>query len=182
VVGAVLAALAMPVLSGCTVRDHRAAGIVERWLQAVSNQGRSAVRTDATERAAKYGDPGLAVGKLIPDNPDRDKSYFRDMEVGKAIENGATARVPVRLTLRLAGNKREKRTATVVVGKVAHTWRVVGVEPRVPGEKVPSEGGPLPARAKPGQWLAALVVGILLTVISVVVIELQPRTRMTEEA
>jgi hypothetical protein len=168
--------------SGCTTKTHRAPGITERWLQAVSDQGREGLRDEATEEARKYGDPSLAQGKIIPDNPANDERHFSDLEVGKATEQGDTARVPFRVTARLPGDERVERSGTAVLSKTGDTWRVVGVQERRPDEKVPSEGGPLPARAKPGQWLAALAVGVVITVISVVVIELQPRTRTADEA
>jgi hypothetical protein len=85
-------------LAGCgSSPPERASGVTERWLQAISDSGRSRVRDDALERAAEDGDPAIADG-LLPDDHDDDEDWFSDLEVGRAIEDGDGARVPLRLT------------------------------------------------------------------------------------
>ena len=141
----------------------------------VGNQGRKGVRADATERAEEVGDPSL-IPKVVVGTPEPDERYFSDLEVGRARVTGDGALVPYRLTARLDGDEREERTGTLVLQREGAGWRVVDVQGPVEDLQVPSEGGPLPARAAPGHWIAALLVGLVLTAICVVLVELQPRS------
>jgi hypothetical protein len=170
-------ALAIVVLllaaAGCgSSAPERASGVTERWLQAISDSGRSRVRDDATERAAEDGDP-VRAGALLPDasEHDDDDEWFSDLEVGKAIEHGDTARVPLRLTRE---DDDKEIFATAMLMRDGRGWRIVGIEASRPGELVPSKGGDRPATATARHWLAAVAVGALVTVVSALVIELQP--------
>ena len=174
---ALLTAACVVAVGGCARDEARASGVVERWLQAVSDQGRSGLEDDARERAAEYGDPSVAAA-VVPPNAEEDERHFSDLEVGKADEGPLGARVPFRVTQRLEGGDTEDFTATAVLARTGDRWRVTDVEPGVV-TKLPSEGGEPPARAAASQWGFALVLGILLTVMSVVVIEAQPRSDIT---
>lgn len=150
--------------------------MVERWLQAVSDQGRAGLRDDARERAAGYADP-TAAADVIPDDPEADERHFSDLEVGRATEGPLGARVPFRVTQRLDGGDTAEMRATAVLARTGGEWRVTGVEPSTPSERVPSEGGGLPARASATQWIGALLLGVAITAVSVVIIEAQPAGR-----
>lgn len=168
-------ALAIAVALGACARDDvRPTGVAEKWLQEVSNQGRSGVRTDAAKRAAELGDPAL-MAKVVPDNPEDDERHFSDLEVGQARVSGDEALVPYRLTARLEGGDTEERTGTLHLTRVDDSWRVDEVRGPSEGLRVPSDGGPLPARAAGSHWLAALVLGVLLTAGCVALVEMQPR-------
>lgn len=170
-------------LAGCgSSRPERASGVTERWLQAVSDTGRSRVRDDATHRAAEDGDPTVAAPLLPHGHHDDHDAWFSDLEVGKAIEDGDTARVPLRLTR--ADDDREV-VATAVLRRERDTWHIVALDDSRRGELVPSRGGDRPATASGRHWLAAIAVGAVVTVASALVIELQPvpvRTRHIEAA
>lgn len=170
-------------LAGCgSSRPERASGVTERWLQAVSDTGRSRVRDDATRRAADDGDPSIASPLLARAHHDDHDEWFSDLEVGKAIEDGSTARVPLRLTR--ADDDREV-FATAVLRRAGDTWHIVALDDSRRGELVPSRGGERPATASGRHWLGAIAVGAVVTVASALVIELQPvpvRTRHIEAA
>lgn len=169
----VLALLATVALAGCARDEARASGTVERWLQAVSDEGRDALAGDARARAAEYGDPSLRAA-VVPDNAADDERSFSDLEVGRATEGPLGARVPFRVTVRVEGDAKEERTHTAVLARRGDGWFVTAIEPPSPDEKVPSAGGDLPARASSSQWLLALLVGVAITAVSVFVIEAQP--------
>ena len=172
----VLLSVAAVVLVGaCALDEPRAAGVTERWLTAVGDQGRDNLLSKSRERAAEYGQQELAA-EVIPHNAEEDERHFSDLEVGKAIESGNTARVPFRLTARIEGGDTEERTGTAVLSHTDDGWFVVGVEQRAAGERVPSEGGLRPASATAGQWVATMVIGVLVTVVSAIVIRRQPES------
>lgn len=167
------------VLAGCARSDERPAGVAESWLNEVAKQGRPGIRADAERRAGELGDASVARS-LIPARPEPDESYFSDLEVGRAAVagDGSKAQVPYRVTQRaIVDGKAAKvdRTGTLVLDRVDRGWRVVGATGAIPSLKVPSQGGPLPARAKAGHWLIALLLGIALTAVSVLVVEMQPK-------
>lgn len=167
-------ALVVPVLLvGCGRDEARPAGITERWLQAVGDQGRQGLREDARSRADEYAEPG-ATQALVPVRGEDDEAFFRDLEVGEAVEVGDRARVPFRVTVRGEGGDDEKRFGTAVLERADGRWRVVAVAEATEEERVPSEGGERPARASAEQWLAAVALSIILTVGSALVIESQP--------
>lgn len=170
-----LALLAAVALAGCARDEARASGTVERWLQAVSDEGRDALASDARARAAEYGDPSLHTA-VVPANAADDERTFSDLEVGRATEGPLGARVPFRVTVRVEGDAKEEHTHTAVLARRGDGWFVTGIEAPTPGEQVPSAGGDLPARASGSQWLLALLAGIAITAVSVVVIEAQPAT------
>jgi hypothetical protein len=137
---------------------HRPEGAAERWLAAVSDTTRKGVRSDAVDRVEKIGP--LAVGApLIP--PDTDgKGAFPDLEVGKALVEGDSARVPYQLHQR---NVDEIKTGTIVLTKAGEDWHVAALDVRRPDEKVPSEGGDPPSSAPLGLWIVAVIAGVGVT-------------------
>jgi hypothetical protein len=167
-----MAALAVG-LGGCSRSEARPSGITERWLQAVSEQGREGLREEAEKRAAEYAD-AEATAKVTPTDAEEDERRFRDLEVGKAEVDLDQARVPFRLAVRLPGNERREVTDAAVLVRTDGEWRVVDVVPREPHEKVPSEGGDRPAAAKPVHWLYALLAAVAITGIAIVLIEREP--------
>lgn len=175
-----LLALAALALAGCSTDRDRAAGITERWLQAVSDQGRDNLFATAGDRAADYGEPAL-TDDLLPRPADRadDERYFDDLEIGAARVEGDQARVPFRVTRNLAAGDTDELSATAVLQADGDTWRVVGIDERSPGEEVPSEGGARPATAAPRHWLTAIGIGVAITLASVALIEAQPRPGRT---
>lgn len=171
-----LVVFALPlVVAGCALDERRAAGVTERWLTAVGDQGKKNLFTKSEKRAAGYGRPEAAA-EVIPSNAEEDERHFSDFEVGKAIEAGDRARVPFRLTARLEGGDTTERVGTAVLVRGPDGWFVEDIVARAPGEKVPSEGGARPASATAGQWLGAAVLGIFVVVISAVVITRQPES------
>jgi hypothetical protein len=171
----VLACLAVLVIGGCARDEPRAAGITERWLTAVGDQGRDNLRSKSVRRASEYGDQAV-VTKVVPTNAENDERTFSDFEVGKAIESGGTARVPFRLTARLEGGDTEEREGTAVLARDGQGWRVVDVTGRAPGERAPSEGGERPSSASAGQWIAAAILGVVVAVASAILIARQPES------
>jgi hypothetical protein len=172
----VLAVLALGACASTT--DERASGVTERWLQAISETGRERVRDDATDRAAEDGDVALATSLLAPDHDD-DEAWFADLEVGRSVEHGDEARVPVRVTL---ADDDRKLYRTAVLHRRGSSWEIVDVDESRGGEDVPSEGGARPATAQGRHWLAGIAVGAVVTVASALVIELQPAPEPTRRA
>jgi hypothetical protein len=160
-------------LAGCARSEARPSGIAERWLQAVSDRGREGLREDAAERIAEHGTV-TAADRITPPDAERDERTFRDLEVGKALIAGDTARVPFRVTARIEGDEKREMAATALLSRQGDTWRVVDVVDRARGEQVPSEGGDRPASSKASQWMAAVLLGVAMTVGAVLVIERQP--------
>ncbi|HEX9968762.1 MAG TPA: hypothetical protein VGB03_01385 [Acidimicrobiales bacterium] len=158
------------VAGGCGRSEARPAGITERWLQAVSEQGREGLREDAQKRAAEHG-TAEAAAQVTPADAEKDERQFRDLEVGKAEVDLDQARVPFRVAVRLPDDKRRELTGTAVLVRTEGEWRVTEVAPREPHEKVPSEGGERPATAKASHWLYALLAAAAITGIAVVLIE-----------
>ena len=169
-----LVAVAAVAVAGCSREEARPSGITERWLQAVGDIGRDRIASDATERAAEFGDPAL-VDALRPADPPEDEAWFEDLEVGKAAVAGDTARVPYRLTVRDGGDEVEE-TGTAVLQRRDGEWKVSALDEQRPGELVPSAGGERPASATTKHWLAAVALGVILCVGSALVIESQPAT------
>jgi hypothetical protein len=167
------ALLVAAVATGCARDEARPAGITERWLQAVSEQGREGLREDAVERAERYGSPEAAA-KVRPADAEEDERTFSDLEVGKAAVDLDQARVPFRLTARIDGGERRELEGAAVLVRSAGRWSVVDVVARVEGEEVPSEGGERPARAKVSHWLFAVAFALGLTAVSIFLIERQP--------
>jgi hypothetical protein len=137
---------------------HRPEGAAERWLAAVGDTTRKGVRADAVKRAEKIGPVSLAAPLLPADA--KDKSAFPDLEVGKAVVEGATARVAYRLHQR---DVDEAKAGTIVLTRAGHDWRVTALDTRRPGEAVPSEGGSPPSSAPVGLWVVAILAGLGVT-------------------
>ena len=140
---------------------HRPEGIAERWLQAVSDTGRSGVRADARDRAEKVGPLALAQS-LVRAKDDRRHGYFVDLEIGQAHRSGQVARVPFRLHQYVDTGTAPVLDGSVVLTRGGDTWKVTGLDRRGPDERVPSEGGAPPSRAPAGVWIGALLLGVLL--------------------
>lgn len=177
-----LLVLLAPLLTSCTVGGggtSRPSGVAERWLQAISDTGRAGVREDALERARSHGDIAAARHILGDDRFEADASRFTDLEIGAAEISADEARVPIRVTRRLADDERDAVFATAVLQRVEGEWRVVDVGDPREGELVPSRGGARPATATARHWLAAVAFGLLAAVASALVIEAQPAVRMT---
>lgn len=171
--------LLAPVLAGCTIGGGgtaRPSGVAERWLQAVGDTGRPAVRDDAIERVATYGS-FEAAARLLDRSFDDDASLFADLEVGAAAISGEQARVPLRMTLRLDDGRREEVFATAVLRRADGEWLVAELDESRAGELVPSRGGERPASATARHWAAAVAFGALAAVASALVIEAQPPVR-----
>lgn len=177
-----LAALAVATIAlsgGCARAQQRPSGVAESWLQDVAKQGRPGIRANSEKRAAELGDPAVAHS-IIPANPEPKEKYFSDLEVGRALTagDGSKAQVPYRVTARTSINGKAGKavkTGTLVLNRIGNGWRVVATTGPLPDLKVPSQGGPLPARAASGHWLLALLGGFVLTALSVVLVERQPR-------
>ncbi len=168
-----LAAVVLLATAACSRSEARPSGVTERWLQAVSEQGRTGLLEDATERADKLAER-TATDRVRPDDAEEDERTFSDLEVGKAIVDVDQARVPFRVTARLrGGDKREQKATAILVNRHAE-WVVVDIAPRLPGERVPSEGGARPARANLGHWLLAIGLSLVLTALSIFLVERQP--------
>ena len=172
---AIAACLVVLMVGGCARDEPRAAGITERWLTAVGDQGRDNLRSKSERRAEEYGDQAL-VPKVVPANAEEDERTFSDLEMGKSIEGGDSARVPVRVTARLEGGDTEEREGTAVLTRAGNGWRVVDVVGRAPGERVPSEGGDRPASATAAQWIGTIVLSLVVVVLCAVVISRQPES------
>jgi hypothetical protein len=170
----------VPALAGCTIGGGtaRPSGVAERWLQAIGDSGRDAVRDDALRRASDHG--SLDAADRLVDHPagfEGGSSLFTDLEVGAATVTGAEARVPFRLTLRLEDGRREQVFATAVLRRAGDEWRVTDLDDPDAGELVPSRGGARPASATTRHWAAAVAFGALAAVASALVIEAQPAVR-----
>jgi hypothetical protein len=170
-----LLCVAVLVLGGCARDEPRAAGITERWLTAVGDQGRDNLRSKSEKRAEEYGDQAL-LPDIVPTNAEKDERTFSDFEVGKATEVGDTARVPFRLTARLEGGDTEEREGTAVLTRAGKGWRVVDVTGRQGGERVPSEGGARPASATARQWIGTVVLSLVVVALSAILIRRQPES------
>ncbi len=145
-------------ISALNAGHHRPEGAAERWLAAVSDTTRKGVRPDAVERAQKIGPLAIAA-PLIPADTD-EKGAFPDLEVGKAIVVGDSARVPYRLHQR---NVDDALSGTIVLSKAGDDWKVNALDSRRTDELVPSEGGSPPSSAPVGLWVAAVIVGLGVT-------------------
>ena len=155
---------------------HRPEGAAEDWLAAVGNTGREGVSEDAAKRAEEIGPVSLAA-PLIPAEHDPKHSYFSDLEVGKAIDDGpGKVRVPFQLHQRVESGSAPLKKGTIVLTQSGDVWHVTAVDDRRPGEEVPSEGGAPPSEAPSGLWIAALVLGVLLTAVSAFVVHYADRT------
>ncbi|HVF76240.1 MAG TPA: hypothetical protein VM938_14475 [Acidimicrobiales bacterium] len=168
----VIAALLLAT-SACGRSEARPSGVTERWLQAVSEQGRDGLREEGAKRADELAEPA-ATANVKPPDAEPDERMFSDLEVGKAAVDVDQARVPFRVTARIKGGERRERSAVAVLVKHDGDWRVVDVVPRIEGEAVPSEGGDRPARANATHWLIAFALSIVLTGGSIFLIDRQP--------
>lgn len=127
---------------------HRPEGVAERWLVAVSDTTRKGVTADGRSRAAKIG-PGVAYAALLPKDAG-DKAAFEDLQIGRAVRDGTTARVPFEAHQRNGGTLKQ---VVVLRHEPSGTWHVTGYAARHAGERVPSEGGSAPSKASGATWL-----------------------------
>lgn len=134
----------------------RPEGVAEDWLVAVGDTTRKGVREQSRQDAEEIGPVSLAQPLLDLAGDTDGKRAVSDLEVGKAKDD----RVPFRLHVH---DQDEPHDGVVVLEEVGDDWRVVGLEPRRPDEKVPSEGGAPPSSAAGWVWLAGLAAGVVLT-------------------
>jgi len=138
----------------------RPEGVAEDWLVAVGDTTRKGVRAESEERAAEIGPVELAQSLLdAAGDTDGDRA-FTDLEVGKAATDSGAERVPFRLHIHEADDATD---GVVVLERTGERWRVVGIDQRRAGERVPSEGGPPPSSAPNWVWLVGLAVGLVVT-------------------
>jgi hypothetical protein len=166
-------------LTGCARSEARPSGVAEAWLHEISRLGGPpGLHEQARDRADDLGDESAAE-QIIPARPEPGEDYFSDFEVGQARISDDTALVPYRLSARTITPdgelERVVKAGTLVLARSGGSWRVAAAAGPDPELKVPSQGGPLPARARTEHWLAALGLGVVLTVISVLVVDRQPR-------
>jgi hypothetical protein len=170
--------------------NDRPEGAAERWLAAVGDTTRKGVGSDARKRAEEIGalalaapllegaktdgkvafpdlevggatEPGLDAMLALVDPPAqaelrRNVDRLQGTDGAHLIER--YARVPYRLHLR-AGDDNLVREGVVQLAR-KDGWHVVGLAPARPGEKVPSEGGPVPSRAPLGAFVGAVLLGV----------------------
>ena len=148
---------------------HRPEGVAEDWLASVGDTTRKGVREQSREDAEKIGPVALARPLLAAAGETDGKRAFTDLEVGKATKVGAAARVPFKLHVFADDAERD---GTVVLVKQGEDWRVVGLVPRGPSEKVPSEGGAPPSSAPNILWVGALAAGFGLTALASLAVRL----------
>jgi hypothetical protein len=143
-------------------RPARPEGVAEDWLTAISDTTRKGVGEDATRRAQEIGPLELAAD-LLPTADTDGKSAFEDLEVGKAVQaQNETVRVPFQVHVR---DVKEAKVGTIVLARQPDGgYRVVALDARRAGERVPSEGGDPPSSAPPTVWVAGLLIGLLVTV------------------
>ena len=175
----IVVSVAVIVLLGVVIKiansgHHRPEGIAEDWLSAVSDTGRSGVRADAVERAEAIG-PLAAASSLIPKVAPEDEALFDDLEVGKAVQRGDSARVPFRLHQNVDEGDGLK-TGVVLLERTGDDWRVTRVGRRAPAERVPSEGGEPPSSAPLHLWAGAILLGLVLTLGSMGLVEWADRS------
>lgn len=163
-----LAALALAIALAGVIRiadagKHRPEGIAERWLQAVSETGRSGLRADAIRRAEKIG-PLSVAAPLLPPAAQRSskENLFVDLEVGRAEVAGGVARVPFALHQYSRSGAHPARDGTLVLRRAGASWQVGALDARRPDEKVPSEGGAPPSRASVSAWFGAGALGFVI--------------------
>jgi hypothetical protein len=153
------------VIHSANAGHHRPGGAAEHWLSAVSDTTRKGVRDDAVKRAEKIGPVSVAAPLLNGIDAEK-KSAFPDLEVGKAVVAGTTARVPFRLHVR---NQDVPRSGTIVLSRAGDSWHVASLAG--PEGKVPSEGGPPPSSASAGLFVGGVVVSLLLTALASLLVE-----------
>jgi hypothetical protein len=162
--------------------NNRPEGVAEDWLTAIGDTTRKGVEADATRRADKIGAPELAHDLLYPYAKDIDrKSGFKDLEVGKAVEERAnTVRVGFHLTARVPDDETKELTGVITMEKADDEWHVTGVQVVDPVSvglpALPSDGGPPPSSAPLSLWLGALVGSALIGVVTASLVRAAGRT------
>jgi hypothetical protein len=137
----------------------RAEGVVERWLQAIS-QG-------PTGEPQIYSSNKLA-DEIVP-RP-RPASALEVIEVGKGSSSGREARVPYRVMR----PKLKEEFGVAELRRSGSSWRIVDLLPKDPALKVPTEGGERIGKAKSVDWLAAAGAGLLLMILVAGIMRLVP--------
>ena len=140
----------------------RPSGVVEKWLDGV-DEGRP-------ERAAEWADGALYDRVLEGATPKETNERLTRVEVGAAREEGAVAFVTFRLRLNVkdedSGDAAKKwdRRYTARLERTGDDWKVVDLLPPDPADKLPSEGGKLPARAPGVAFVGAAGIGCVVAV------------------
>ena len=135
----------MLALAAC--QPDRPEGIVERWLNAIS-QG-------PTGEPQIYSSNKLADEVVPRPRPD---SALEVIEVGKGVSGAGEARVP----FRIKPAKKDERLGVAQLRRANGTWRVVELLPEDPALKVPTQGGERVGKAAARDWLIAAAAGLLL--------------------
>lgn len=145
-VGLAVATIAAGVLglrAGDSVR--RPEGAAERLLHALS--------IDEAGQVEQWADP--AVTEALVDFDADDDTRFATIEVGRATGTGNRATVPARIVRNDPGDTALDLQMYVDRNGPSDRWRITRID-IVERTPVPSNGGPRPARAASGLWLAAL--------------------------
>lgn len=138
----------MLALSAC--QPDRPEGIVERWLNAIS-QG-------PTGEPQIYSSNKLADEIVPRPRPD---SALEVIEVGKGVSKAGEARVP----FRVKPAKEDERLGVAQLRRTKTSWRVVELLPEDPSLKVPTQGGERVGKAAARDWFIAAGAGVLLLVL-----------------
>ena len=131
-------------------QPDRPEGIVERWLNAIS-QG-------PTGEPQIYSSNKLADEIVPRPRPD---SALEVIEVGKGVSGVSEARVP----FRIKPAKKDERLGVAQLRRTNGTWRVVRLLPEDPTLKVPTQGGERVGKAAARDWLFAAGAGVLLLLV-----------------
>ena len=145
----------------------RPEGVAEDWLVAVGDTTRKGVREQSAEDANELGglEPARPLLDLAGDTDG--KRAFSDLEVGKAVGDRDTVRVPFRLHVHEQDDAAEGVVVLTRIRQIGADaeggWLVSHLDDRRPGEEVPSEGGPPPSSAPTWLWALGLAAGLVLT-------------------
>ena len=146
--------------------SQRPEGVAERWLSDVGDTRRDGVKDRARQDVEEVGSLSLAAG-LLPKGSTDGRAAFVDLEVGKAVDSGATPErriVPFRLHQRVDGSAGPAIDGVIVLERQPDDdWSVIAVDDPQPGVEVPSEGGKPAADAPMGLFAGAIAAAVLVT-------------------
>ena len=158
---AALFVLVGALIAGFGTGEDRPAGVAERWLANVGDLTRDGVKDRARDDVEEVG--SLALGRsLLPDGDTDGRAAFVDLEVGKAVTDGADTVVPFRLHPRVDGDSGPAIDQVLLLRDTDDGWRVTAVEGPRKGLEVPSEGGSPAAEAPLTLFLGAIVVSFVI--------------------